>query len=56
MAKDKEIIEAMNLIKNHCKGRICQACACWDEKDRKCIVIGSTEPCGWETEKAKEMD
>ena len=56
MATDKEIIDAMNLIKKHCKGRICPACACWNEEDKKCIVDSRVEPSEWKTEKAKIVD
>ena len=56
MAKDKEIIEAMNLIKNHCKGRMCLTCACWNDTDNNCIVFSNTEPSLWETDKAKIVE
>ena len=56
MATDKEIIDAMNLIKNHCKCRICPACACWDDEDKKCIVDSRVEPSEWKVEKAKIVD
>lgn len=56
MSSDKKIIEVMNLIKKHCKGRICPACACWNEEDRVCIVNINMEPSEWETYKAKIVD
>ena len=56
MATDKEIIDAMNLIKNHCKGRMCSSCACWDEVDKVCIVDTRTEPSEWNTDRAKIVD
>lgn len=56
MSTDKEIIEAMNIIKTHCKGRHCPTCACWSDKNNFCIVSDNVEPGDWKTEEAIEMD